>query len=74
MKNLIEVVIDVPIFNLKESDLEKVLQQMSFLLHDTHLIFDLMRAQLNTGQLWFQNLLYHSKRIKHGELKTKYKN
>ncbi|CAG7680973.1 unnamed protein product [Allacma fusca] len=47
-KDLIEIVIDIRMDSLKEADLEKFLHQMSFLLHDTQLVFDRMQSQLNT--------------------------
>lgn len=50
-KDLIEIILDVPMYALTTSDRDKIIQQMTLLLHDVKLILSSMRSQIHTGCL-----------------------
>lgn len=52
-KDLVEIILAVPLTLLTESDKTKVVQQLALLLHDTRLFLNEIKAQLHTGILLF---------------------
>lgn len=47
-KDLIEIILDVRIYTLSTSDRDKIVQQMTLLLHDVKLVLSSMRSQIHT--------------------------
>ncbi len=56
-KDLIDIILDVPIYTLSTSDRDKVIQQMTLMLHDVKLLLSNMRSQIHTGKRKAINLI-----------------